>query len=251
MRGSGLRPSNYITCGNVRVAHYRFLECGSSQDIARDLNDEGPAAVSCDSMSRGRGRLGRRWYAGRGGAWVTVSAQLPPGSVQSILPIAVGARLAEWLRRRYNVKVRVKWPNDLVIEDRKVGGVLIEAVTGEVTKVLVGVGVNVANDVPDELKPYATRLSDWVSNVSPDEVVEGIVCSVMAALRDVTEGQRAILDLWRELSATLGREVWVISEEGELRGVAIDIDDEGALLIRTDRGIQRILVGDVIHLRPA
>jgi len=246
-----LRPSDYIACGDVRVAHYRFPECGSTQDTARDLNEEGPVAVSCDSMSKGRGRLGRRWCAGKGGAWVTVSAQLPAGSAQSILPIAVGARLAEWMRSRYGVDVRVKWPNDLVIEDRKIGGVLIEAVAGEETRVLVGVGVNVANSIPDELKPYATRLSDWVSDASPDEVVEGIVCSVIAALRDVVEGQRTILDLWRELSDTLGREVWVILDDGELRGVAMDIDDEGALLIRTDRGVQRVLVGDVIHLRPA
>ncbi len=242
--------SYYIICGSTQVVHYRFRVCESTQDVARELRREGPIAVSCGSMSKGRGRLGRKWYAGEGGAWVTVSAKLPAGSVQSILPLAVGARLAEWLRSRYGVDVRVKWPNDLVIEDRKVGGVLIEAVAGEEMRALVGVGINVANDLPDELRPYATRLIDWVDGVSPRDVVEGVICSVITAIHDVAEGQRTVLCLWRRLSDTLGREVWVILDDGELRGVAVDIDDEGALLIQTKEGVRRVLVADVIHLRP-
>lgn len=247
-----MRPSNHIACGDVLVPHYRFRTCGSTQDMARDLNKGVPVAVSCDSMSKGRGRLGRAWHAGSGGAWVTVAAWLPTEAAGAILPLAVGARLAEWLRDRYGADVRVKWPNDLVIKGRKVGGVLIEAVAGRGTIVLVGVGVNVTNHLPEELVPYATRLSDWVDDVSPEEVVEGVVCSVITALQDIADRERVarVLDLWRRLSDTLGREVWVILEGDEVRGVAIDIDGDGALLIETGDGVQRVLVGDVIHLRP-
>ena len=243
--------SDVIICEDVRVRHYRLDSCESTQDIARELAVGGVYAVSCGHMTKGRGRLGRRWYAGRGGAWVTVSAELPTESRGSVLPLAVGARLADWLRKRYGVDVRVKWPNDLLINGMKVGGVLIEAVSSGVTRVLVGVGINVANDIPDDLAGHATRLADWVSDASPDEVVEGIVCSVVSAIRDVLEGGDRVLSLWRRLSDTLGREVWVILDDGrEVRGVAVDVDLDGALIISGDGGVHRVLVGEVIHLRP-
>lgn len=244
-------PHRYIACEEERVPLYSLPECSSTQDIAKEIDAPTPFAVSCKQMSGGRGRLGRKWFAGEGGAWVTVAAELLPSEGHGLLPIAVGARLAEWLRSKYGVDVRVKWPNDLIIEERKVGGVLIEAVVERSARVLVGVGINVVNDLPNDLRPYATRLADWVPGVSPGDVIEGVVCSVVKALRDARSNSREVLELWRRLSDTLGKEVWVILDDGELRGVAVDIDEGGALLVKTDDGVRRVLVGDVIHLRPA
>jgi BirA family biotin operon repressor/biotin-[acetyl-CoA-carboxylase] ligase len=154
--------------------------------------------------------------------------------------LAAGASIAEAATDLSGVKVRCKWPNDLVAGERKVGGVLAESevADGAVRHVVVGVGVNLA---PPDGVPGAGSLGD----VDPEALLAGFV----AVLRPLIERPDDVADRWRAVADTLGRRVEATRVDGDaVRGVAVDVDDSGALLVDTDVGRVRVAFGDVHHL---
>jgi BirA family biotin operon repressor/biotin-[acetyl-CoA-carboxylase] ligase len=196
----------------------RRRRIASTQEVARSLPIG--SIVVADEQTSGRGRLDRRWEAPPGTA-LLASFVLAP---HPLLSLAAGVAGAE----ACGPQVRLKWPNDLLIEGRKVGGILIELTAG---KAVTGIGVNLTwapegaarLDQPrDELLArLRTALRMWTS-ASPDDV----------------------LRRWRELSDTLGRRVRVELLDRVIEGVAKDVDSRGALLVD---GVA-VIAGDVIHL---
>jgi BirA family transcriptional regulator, biotin operon repressor / biotin---[acetyl-CoA-carboxylase] ligase len=186
----------------------------STQDLARDLPVG--SIVIADHQTAGRGRLDRRWEAPPGTA-LLVTFVLEP---RPLLSLALGVAAAQ----ACGPDVRLKWPNDLLVDERKLGGILVEATA---RKAVCGIGVNLSSapdgaamlDVPRE--ELFVRLRDQVAewSVTPDSTV---------------------ITRWRELSATLGRRVRIDGTEG----VAQDIGPKGELIV-DGRGY---VVGSVTHL---
>ncbi|MGI8617147.1 MAG: biotin--[acetyl-CoA-carboxylase] ligase [Actinomycetota bacterium] len=199
--------------------------------------------VAAGHQTSGRGRQGRAWVD-RPGAALMCSLVLRPswapdriGSVS----LAAGAGMAEAASEASGRAVRCKWPNDLMVGESKVGGILGEAEIndGRIAHVVLGIGVNL---VPPDDVPGA----DAIGNV--DE--EALLAAFLQRFRSIIEGPaEEILARWRAVSATLGRRVEAIAVGGDTaRGVAADVDDTGALLIETGEGPVRVAFGEIHHL---
>lgn len=191
----------------------------STQEAARDLPVG--SVVVAEHQSAGRGRLDRRWEAPPGTA-LLASFVLPR---HPLLSLAAGVAAAE----ACGGGVRLKWPNDLMLGDRKAGGILVE-VTGD--KAIAGIGINLTSAPPGAAMVEASR----------DELLERLRTSL--AEWSVAPSEQ-VLQRWRELSVTLGRRVRVELPGRQLEGLAQDVDSSGSLIVD---GVA-VSAGDVIHLR--
>ena len=227
--------------------HY-FERVTSTMDVIHQLASEGaPAgtAVIAGEQLEGRGSRGRTWHSPLGGLWLSVVFQPPAVEGIEVISLRAGLAVAEAIQARVPKPLQLKWPNDLMLEDRKVGGVLCEARwQGEALGwVAVGIGMNVRNRIPDELGAVAISLSD----LTPDITVEMIAAPVLAALRglDFRSGR-----LSRDELSQFSRRDWLqgrtIREPvvGEVTGVG----EDGALLVRTGSGSNLSLRSGTVEL---
>ena len=238
-----------------------YEEIGSTSDRAKELAEEGAEhgeVVIAEAQTAGRGRRGRAWVSPpRRNLYfsVVLRPELPPARAPELTLVASLA-ICDALRQA-GVAAGIKWPNDVLASGRKIAGVLTElaAEPDRVHWVVVGAGVNVnarREDFPEELRDEATSVLLERGQAAPRAL---LAAACFTALEDwvdrhAEEGFGPIRDAWRARSVTLGREVRVQEAARELRGVAEDIDDAGALLVRTPAGVERVLAGDVALLRP-
>jgi BirA family transcriptional regulator, biotin operon repressor / biotin---[acetyl-CoA-carboxylase] ligase len=222
---------------------------------------EGVVAVA-DHQTAGRGRLGRRWEAPPGRC-LLVSVLLRPVVPADRLwccTAAVALAAADACREVAGVAPLVKWPNDLVVGDRKLAGVLAESDPGAPggppgsVAVVVGIGLNIDWSGPDDLG--ATSLVDHADRpVSRDAVLDSLLRFLAARASDLgaEPGRQELVADLRQRSATLGRRVRVeVSADGGSRpvvGTAVDLAPSGHLVLETAHGTVEVPVGDVVHLR--
>jgi BirA family biotin operon repressor/biotin-[acetyl-CoA-carboxylase] ligase len=231
-------------------------ELPSTNDRARELADAGAShgeVVVAESQSAGRGRRGRNWASPPGRNLylsVILRPNLPPQRAPEITLVASVAACDAC--RKAGVEVGIKWPNDLLVGGRKVAGILTElsAEPDLVHWVVLGIGVNLNSgpgDFPAELRGQATSLSIERGQPVPRALFAAALLSELEQWLDrhAAEGFGPIREAWRERSVTLGREVRVDAEGGEISGVAEDIDASGALLVRGKSGLARVVSGDV------
>jgi BirA family biotin operon repressor/biotin-[acetyl-CoA-carboxylase] ligase len=188
---------------------------------------------------------------------VVLRPELPP-SRASELTLVASVAVCDALRQA-GVEAGIKWPNDLLASGRKIGGILTElaAEPDRIQWVVIGVGVNVnarAEDFPPELRDEATSVLLERRQPAPRAL---FAAACLASLeewldRHAEEGFAPIREAWRERNVTLGREVIVRADGREIEGTAEDLDEAGALLVRTAAGVERVLAGDVqlVRARP-
>jgi BirA family biotin operon repressor/biotin-[acetyl-CoA-carboxylase] ligase len=243
-----------------RVLHYQET-ISSTNEVAYRLASEGAShgeVVICEQQTAGRGRRGRTWVSPPGLNLyfsVILRPELPPQRAPE-LTLVTAVAVAETLREA-GADTEIKWPNDLQVDGLKVGGILTElsAEPDRVHFAVVGVGLNLnatEEDFPPELREVATS----VREVCRHPVSRSLLTAALWARleqwldRHAEEGFAPVREAWRSYSCTLGEEVLVKAERRELRGVAEDIDETGALLVRTPEGVlEKILAGDVEQLR--
>jgi BirA family biotin operon repressor/biotin-[acetyl-CoA-carboxylase] ligase len=244
-----------------QVIHW-YEELGSTSDRAKELADEGAEhgeVVIAEAQTAGRGRRGRHWASPpRKNLYfsVVLRPELPPGRVAELTLVASVA-LCDAVRQA-GVEAGIKWPNDLLVSGRKIAGILTElaAEPDRVHWVVLGAGINVnarAEDFPEELRGEATSIALERGQPAPRALFAAACFTALEEWidRHAAEGFAVVRDAWRERSVTLGRRVMVRTDGREIVGVAEDIDDAGALLVRGPSGTERILSGDVALLRPA
>ncbi|HXC83707.1 MAG TPA: biotin--[acetyl-CoA-carboxylase] ligase [Trebonia sp.] len=231
----------------------------TNADLLRRGGPEGQVLVA-ESQTAGRGRMGRSWVS-QPGASLTFSVLLRPVAVtaprRGWLPLLTGVAVALAVRDASGVAATLKWPNDVLIGQRKLAGILAEQ-SGDA--VVVGIGVNVST--PSDGLPVspaglrATSLLAEGADVSREAVLAGILRQLerwYLAFRDDADPVRAgLLDEYRALCATLGRSVRVELPGGRvLAGVAEDVDADGRLLVAPPDGTPPtpVSAGDVIHVR--
>lgn len=228
----------------------RILDrCASTNDLAAAWAREGGAHLSivvADAQDAGRGRQGRSWLAEPGAALlasiIVRPAALPIGR-WGLLPVLTGLAAAEAIEARTRVQPQLKWPNDLVVADRKLGGILCEADPGNWA--VLGIGINVSG-APD-VEQAATSLAA-AGALRLDRA--DLAAAVLTAIDRVLAEPDASLERARARSATLGRGVRALRLDGTTtEGVAAAIEDDGALRIDTPDGPVIVHAGDVEHLR--
>lgn len=240
-----------------------FSTVGSTNDVAAALAQRGGhegAVVIANAQTEGRGRQGRTWYSPPADG-LYVSVVLTPGRARaagravSLLTIAAGVSLAEAIDAATGLRVDIKWPNDLLVGRRKLGGVLAEAVatpgvSPAVGSVVLGYGLNVGVAVyPQHLQHRATSLEAELGR-AVDRA--GLCAETLASLArrydDLLEGRfDAILDLWRARApGHVGARVSWSTPRGTESGITSGLDSMGALLVRVGDRIERIVAGEVV-----
>jgi BirA family transcriptional regulator, biotin operon repressor / biotin---[acetyl-CoA-carboxylase] ligase len=245
----------------VRWREQVVAETGSTNTdvVARALAGEPEGFVLvARRQTAARGRRGRSWQA-PAGSGLMFSALLRPAEVAaarwSLLPLLVGAAVARGLAVAGGVGVRLKWPNDLLVDEGKLGGILLERVeTSTGPAAIAGVGINVVLAPADLPVPGATSLSIAGATCTDHAVLLDAVLAQLAAgyLRWRAAGGSgdAVLPDYAPLCATLGRQVRVQLPGGDsVDGLAADIAPDGALVVETRTGRRAVGAGDVVRVR--
>ena len=210
------------------------------------------SVILAEIQKEGRGRLSRSWASPPGGIWMSLilKPDIPLSRVYRI-NMAASVSICRAISR-LGLEAGIKWPNDILIQEKKVCGILTElgAQMDRLDYVVVGVGLNANNDT-------AAFPSQWRSTSLAAELGRSIDrCALIAAILNEMEKaidsmeSQEIYEEWRSLSLSLGERVRISSAEGDLTGQVVDLDGDGALILQQGREKRRILAGDCIHLRP-
>jgi BirA family biotin operon repressor/biotin-[acetyl-CoA-carboxylase] ligase len=239
------------------IHHYASL--GSTNDQLKQMTDAPEfTCVTAEEQTAGRGRRARAWLSTPGdGLYLSVLLRPPwPAPRLPLLGLMSSIVVAEAVARRVATGVDIKWPNDVLIHERKVSGILAESASDGTSapRVIVGIGVNLNHrGFPPELSGTATSLFlECGLRTSPEEFRD----ELLALLAEWYErarggGARLILRRWQELSSyARGQQVLVTLDDEQLRGVTAGLADTGALRLRTPAGeVRTILAGEVSRLR--
>ena len=233
-------------------------EVGSTNDWAKELAEldapEGTVAIA-ETQTSGRGRLCRKWISPKGGLWFSIifRPKLKPHETVKLVFLACLA-VAETLRDMYGLKAETKWPNDVLVDGRKVCGILSEMKTvGEkVEYVIIGIGVNANLDVekefPKELWETATSIQKALGRkISLEELFKALLEKMESLYRQfLKEGFMPILEKWKGYASFLGCEVEVHGDGERLEGTASNVDEDGALILKLkDGSTKRVFAGDL------
>lgn len=221
-------------------------------DIA--VLDAGGAAegvvVVADEQTAGKGRAGRSWNAAPGTALlcsILLRPSVPPHRL-AVLPLLAGVATAEAIERCASVACQIKWPNDLWITGKKVGGILTTARTSgaEVEVVVLGIGINLAGAIGEKM-PGATSIAQASGRIVERETLLDALLAALEERYDTFIQTNGAFDRsdWLDRAALLQEPVFLQDHGRERRGTFVGIDDEGALLLQTEGEILRIVAGDM------
>ncbi len=247
--------------GIIREALF-FDTVDSTNRIAREMGLNGlpgEVAIFAESQKQGKGRLGRQWISPHG-VNLYLSLFLRPHQPPREFPLfsmATSVALVHAIRSITGLVVSIKWPNDIIWNDKKVAGILIESEChgDQAAPLVIGMGVNVNMD-PADFPPeiYATAASLKMALGQPIDRSD-LAIAILDAFSDqhllLGEGKKDLLVLaMKRYCQTLGRKIMVQTAQRQFEGWALDIEEDGTLLIKMgDHSQRKILVGDITHLR--
>lgn len=264
------QPADEPPLDVARVVESTWVDWGRSLHEAASTNDAALAAVDSapagesglfvtERQPAGRGRGSNKWWSPRGAlAFSVLTRRLDvPTDRLAQASLAVGVAVCEALEPFAPVPVRLKWPNDVFAEGRKLCGVLIEAPARAPGRLVVGVGVNVNNsaaEAPEGLRDKAIGLVDLVSGAPHEprpqldrtEVLTTCVAKIGELLLLLEKSDPLLSDRWRDRSLLTGRSVRLDLGTREVTGVVQTIADDGALVLQTDLGEERCYGGTVV-----
>lgn len=246
-----LRATLGASAARFDVEHLAACESTNTLLLARAAaGAPSGTVILCDNQQAGRGRRGRRWLATPGMS-LTFSLlwRFTPPRVPAALSLAVGVAIAEAIESVLPCRIELKWPNDIWLDGRKLGGVLIEA-TGpaNASALVIGIGLNLARDpawAGDIDQPFTAL--DAAGPCPPREVVLGRLLEQLASALDrfSTAGFAPFAPAWQARNALTGRSVELISDHGSLSGICSGISAGGELEITRDSQIHLVSAGDV------
>jgi BirA family biotin operon repressor/biotin-[acetyl-CoA-carboxylase] ligase len=248
--------------GSIGRKIFFYETIDSTNTIAAELAEKGEAegaVIIADCQKKGRGRLGRHWVSPPGvNIYMSIllrpDIELKDATLLTIMA-AIGCTVA--LRRVTGIDITIKWPNDLIVSDKKVGGILTEMriVHRKIEYAITGIGINVNMDsdaLPDVIKEVATSVKMEAGTLySRTEIITEILNEISHWYKILKEERRQeLLSQWEQLTSTLGREVKVNLGKETLTGLAESIDGEGMLILRLPSGTLRVIRdGDLTFLR--
>jgi len=237
--------------------HY-FAEVTSTNDVAKKLATKGAeegTVILAETQTQGKGRLGRRWLSPKGGIWLSVILRPKiPAKDSYQLTFMTAVAVAKTIRKMFEVNAEIKWPNDILVNERKVCGILTETSTrgNAVGFTVIGIGVNANVDLtsfPTNLRGSITSLK---AEVKREVERERFLCALLEELESYYKMLQQkkfelVLEEWKSLTTLFGAYVEVTSFEEKIRGVAVGVDQNGALEVLLENGtLRKILSGDVV-----
>ncbi|MCX7708748.1 MAG: biotin--[acetyl-CoA-carboxylase] ligase [Clostridia bacterium] len=250
-----------------------FDKIDSTNTYAKKIAFEGCSdgtVVVADQQTAGKGRLGRVWESSaKKGIWMTVVLRpsIPPEDVQ-IITLGTSVAVVNAIRNITGIKADIKWPNDIVLEGRKVCGILTEMSSEQdrVNYTVIGIGVNVNHreeDFPTELRKLAVSLRSFAEEKGIDlkgllnhgsirrsKIIKGIIVELEKIYFKLNRHQTSeIIQTWKEFSSTLGKAVRVTIKGVDYTGMAVDLTEDGKLVVDCDDGIRREVVSGEVMVR--
>lgn len=262
--------SDILSVGSIRNALatrrigskiYCYDEIGSTNNEAKRLALDGcpdGTLVIAEEQHGGRGRLSRSFLSPKGkGLWFTIVLRpdiTPTEASKCTLLAALAA--AKAIRRSTGIDCGIKWPNDILVGGKKLVGILTEmnADMDGVKYIVCGIGINVnirADEFPEDIRSIATSIETESGAPFDRAALLGAVCEEIERAYEqmLREGFAPILAEWKKYSVTLGQAVRVIAPDETYEGRAVDLDEDGSLIVETIAGIKTVLAGDV-SIRP-
>lgn len=244
-------PFPWVFGDRSSLVHY-YPELTSTMDKAMEMAREGCpgfTTVVAERQTKGRGRLSRSWQSSAGGLYFTMV--LRPGIAMDKSPLvnlAAAADIAAALESLYGIDCQLKWPNDVLVEGRKLAGILsvMSAESDRIEFINLGIGMNVHNDTRSVSPPAVS-----VSRLTRDPVSRSDILLAFwrrFEQRFDEDGLDRTIDRWRRKAITLGRRVKVQTVHETIEGLAVDLEETGALVLETSDGERKIVVyGDCFH----
>jgi BirA family biotin operon repressor/biotin-[acetyl-CoA-carboxylase] ligase len=244
-----------------RTMHY-LENTPSTNWVGKQICSEGDMeelhglVIIAEEQTGGIGRMGRVWVSPSGGIWITIVLKpVIPIDHVFMVTMAGSVAVARAIRKEFDLGALIKWPNDILIGNKKVAGLLLElsAEADTIHHCLLGIGIDV--NVP--LSQFSPDLQKEITSISTEVGHEVDRATFLARILKEFENRylliesgeyEAIIREWKSLSCTLEHRVHITTMKNSFEGAAIDIDEFGALIIRKDNGkIERVIAGDCIH----
>ncbi len=241
---------------------YYFDSIDSTQNQAlkmaeKDANNG--SVIVASKQTSGKGRSGRKWISPKGGIWLSLI--LHPKfdiSITTLFPIASSLALSNAIEKIFKISPELKWPNDLTINGKKIAGMLVDVSleSNKIENLVLGVGINFDIDVKQIEKTLkgssnfygVASLNGQKNNIKPVQLVQAFFVELEKIYELLNKKQtKKIISEWTKRSSTIGKNVKLDTRDGKIKGKAIKIDDDGALIISDNNKTQRVIAGDIIH----
>lgn len=237
-----------------KIFHLNTID--STNIYAKKLAEEGieeGVIILADIQTCGRGRKNRIWSSPKGGLWfsIVLYPNLPPKKAM-LLTMASSIAVFQGIKKITGITAEIKWPNDLLIDKKKVCGILTE-IDSEKQKIkycIIGIGINVNNDLEKELQLNATTLKKELNKeISLHELLRAIIENFDVNYNKLISGDHDFIrDSWLEYSNIIGRKIQVIDGKNVTTGKVIQVDSDGYIIINNNRGDIKIITGDIKYL---
>ena len=242
---------------------YYFDSIDSTQNYALKIAQnrvENGSVIIAGKQTEGKGRLGRKWVSPQGGIWMSII--LHPTfdvSYATLFPIASAVALSSAIEKTIGIKSELKWPNDVILKNKKVAGMIVDASleSNTIQSLILGVGINFKIN-PASLEKNITQTENFYgvstlikdeNSIKPIKLVQSFLYELEKIYDMIGDGKiKPIVKKWSEKSSTLGKMITVSTFDGKITGKAIKIDDDGALVLKDKTKTHRIIAGDVIHI---
>ena len=241
-----------------RIYYFDILD--STQNFAIELASrkiESGTLVISEKQTHGRGRLDRKWVSPSGGIWLSLI--LHPEfeiSVSTLFPLIASLALAIAIEKILKIKPKLKWPNDVTVNDKKVAGILVDTSieSGKIDYLVLGVGINFKIN-PTEIEKMIKNTANYYGittllkrdeNINPIKLVQKFLLE-LEKLYQVSLKKEPVFFIreWTKRSSTIGKSITITLPNKTLRGKALRIDDDGALVISNKGKTRRVIAGDV------
>lgn len=240
---------------------YYFDTIDSTQNfaakISKNTKENGTVIIS-QKQTSGRGRLNRKWISPKGGIWLSIILH-PKFDITftTLIPIAASLALSLAIEKTLKKKPQLKWPNDVMIIGKKVAGMLVDLSieSNEIDNLILGVGINFKIDSKKLTKSLqsterfygVTSLTKTNEKINPIKLVHSFLFELEKVL-DLLEHKKpqSIIKGWTKRASNIGKITTVITSDGKIKGKALKIDNDGALVLAQKGKKQRVLVGDVV-----
>ncbi len=239
---------------------YYFDSINSTQNFAVEIapnRKENGTVVISKKQTEGMGRLKRKWKSPVGGIWLSVIVHPKFSTSQiTLVPIATSLALHKAVEKVLGIKPMLKWPNDLTLKKKKVAGILLDTSiqSNKIEFLVLGVGINFKIK-PRNLEKLLKKTPNFYGvstlvekNEKPLPLVKQFLYELENIFQMINTGSnKKIVREWTKRSSTIGKNVSVITDNGRINGKALKIDNDGGLIIKKGKKIQKLFVGDVIH----
>jgi len=239
---------------NFTIHQYDCVD--STNDLAKDLANNQKICdreiIVATQQNKGRGRMNRHWVSPQGNLYFSLVLQ-PKISLNIIAQLSFVAIVALRLAvnkfvKNENYNIQNKWPNDLLINNKKIAGILLESINSNniCQYLIIGIGVNI-NSFPLDLSNIADKLQNYFSSINKDDLLKKFLDEFDILYQNWRDfGFKNIRQLWRQNAYNLNQEITIKPNNNNICGIFKDIDDEGNLLLEINQEIHKFNCGDVI-----